>query len=105
MACSSENEVARICQHLQHLAGNYRRTYTEQQGENAGQMDVSLPCPDQRKGSDRTTLEGSWYPVRVNPLCLAMYQLACDQQWEKELQQIGHGGRLRASIGSVWKQK
>lgn len=28
-----------------------------------------------------------------------MYQFACDQQWEKELLQIGHGGRLRASIG------
>lgn len=32
----SENEVARICQHLQHLEGKYRTAYTEQMGENAG---------------------------------------------------------------------
>lgn len=36
MTCSSENEVARMCQHLQDLAGNYRTTYAEQMGENAG---------------------------------------------------------------------
>lgn len=64
MTGSSDREVARICHHLQHLAGNYRTTHTEQMGENAGQTWIFVPHDFSR---GKGVIEQHWGAADTQP--------------------------------------